>query len=86
VPRTQKIVAPKLDIKTPSLANMDFFEWKQRIENAKGDPAKLREIVEQRVAYLIKQSDEMLQQAEQHLLPLLNQTISLMITRIGGFC
>jgi hypothetical protein len=59
VPRKKNKAVPKLDMETPSLANIEYFEWKQRIENAKGDAAKLREIVEQRDAYLIKQSDAM---------------------------
>jgi hypothetical protein len=73
VPRKQKKVVPKLDMETPSLANIEYFEWKQRIENAKGDPAKLREIEEQRAAYLTKQYHAMLQEAEQLLLPLLDK-------------
>ena len=60
-------------METPSLANIEYFEWKQRIENAKGDPAKLREIEEQQAAYLIKQYHAMLQEAEQLLLPLLDK-------------
>ena len=50
MPRKQKQVVPKLDMETPSLANIEFFEWKQQIENAKDDPAKLREINEQQAA------------------------------------
>jgi hypothetical protein len=73
VPRKQKKVVPKLDMETPSLANIEVFEWKQQIENAKGDPAKLREIEEQHTASLIKQRDVMLQQCEQLLLPLLDK-------------
>jgi hypothetical protein len=73
VPRKQKKVVPKLDMDTPSLANIEFFEWKRQIENAKDDPAKLREIEEQRAAYLIKQYHATLQHAEQHLLPLLDK-------------
>ena len=73
MPRKKNKAVPKLDMETPSLANIEYFEWKQRIENAKGDAAKLREIVEQRDAYLIKQSDAWLQYAEQLLLPLLGQ-------------
>jgi hypothetical protein len=66
VPRKQKKVVPKLDMETPSLANIEFFEWKRQIEKAKDDPAKLREIEAQQAAYLIKQ-------AEQLLLPLLDK-------------
>lgn len=73
MPRKQKKVFPKLDMETPSLANIEFFERKQQIENAKGDPAKLREIEKQHTAYLIKQRDVMLQQCEQLLLPLLDK-------------
>ena len=66
MPRKKNKVVPKLDMETPSLANIEYFEWKQQIENAKGDPAKLREIVEQRAA-------QVLQQCEQLLLPLLDK-------------
>jgi hypothetical protein len=72
VPRKQKKGIPKLDMETPSLANIKYFELKQEIENAWGDPAKLREIVEKWSVYLIKQNDAMLERAEQQLLPLLD--------------
>jgi hypothetical protein len=73
VPRKHKNIVPKLDLETPSLANIERFWWKQQIENAKGDPAKLREIEEQRAAYLIKQYNATLQECERLLLPLLDK-------------
>ena len=73
MPRKQKQVVPKLDMERPSLANIECFEWKQQIENAKDDPAKLREINEQHAANLIKRYHAMLQESEQLLLPLLNK-------------
>jgi hypothetical protein len=66
VPRKKNKVVPKLDMETPSLANIEYFQWKKRIENAKDDPAKLQEIVDQRTA-------QVLQQCEQLLLPLLDK-------------
>ena len=73
MPRKKNKFVPKLDMETPSLANIEFFEWKQHIENAKDDPAKLRDIVEQQAAYLIKQRQVVLQETEQLLLPLLDK-------------
>src|SRR5262249_44094278 len=60
-------------METPSLANIEYFEWKRQIENAKGNPAKLQEIEEQRSAFQIKQYFTMLHYAEQQLLPLLDK-------------
>jgi hypothetical protein len=73
VPRKQKIVVPKLNMETPSLANLESFELTQQIENAKGDPAKLREIQEQQAANQIRHYCAILQQTEQLLLPLLDK-------------
>jgi hypothetical protein len=73
VPIKQKIVVPKIDMETPSLANIEYFEWKRQIENAKGNPAELREIEEQQAAFQIKQYFTMLHYAEQQLLPLLDK-------------
>ena len=73
MPRKQKQVVPKFDMERPSLAYIDFFEWKQQIEDAKDDPAKLREINKQTAANLNKQYHAMLQEWEQLLLPLLNK-------------
>jgi hypothetical protein len=73
VPIKQKIVVPKIDVETPSLANIEYFEWKRQIENAKGNPAKLREIEEQQATFQIKQYFTMLHYAEQQLLPLLDK-------------
>ena len=79
MPRKKNKVVPKLDMETPSLANVEYFEWKKRIENAKGDPVKLREINEQRAA-------QVLPQCEQLLLPLLDKHGSPLMTQIGGLC
>src|SRR5262245_50748940 len=73
MPIRQKIVVPKIDMETPSLANIEYFEWKRQIENAKGNPAKLREIKEQIAAYLNKQHGAVLLQCEQLLLPQLDK-------------
>ncbi len=79
MPRKKNKVVPKLDMETPSLANIEYFEWKRQIENAKDDPAKLREIEEQ-------QAHAMLQEAEQLYSQYCTSTRSPLITRLGGFC
>jgi hypothetical protein len=59
-------------METPSLANIEYFEWKQQIENARGEPAKLLEIEKQMAGDLIKKQDATLRFFEQLLLPLLD--------------
>jgi hypothetical protein len=73
VPRKRKMVVPKFDMETPSLANIEYFVWKRQIENAKDNPAELRRIGEQKAAFQTKQYFTMLHYAEQQLLPLLDK-------------